>query len=397
MELANKTICTGCGACAMACPQKAIGYYDDEEGFPSPYINEEKCIECGICNLVCPAIHPPTLHLIREAYAAQLLDHRALMDSTSGGVFTAFSREIICQGGIIYGCIWDDQYRAVVTKAKNEEEIRNMRGSKYVWSWAGDSFPEIKTILDTGKPVLFTGLACQVAGLKAYLRRDYDNLYTMDFLCSGAPSPLAFQSWLRTLSDDPLPSELNLKFRDKKPYGCGVHITYNGQKKRIAKKGEHISNPYYYAFFSHLLDRRSCYQCPYGTDQRVSDISMGDYWGVVNYHREMDIKSGVSALMINSEKGARLLERVKDSLELKPTEKENIGKANNLRCNGQKRNRLIPEHRDAFFNELRLNGWKSAEKRFLHDTKRLKMMVKAHTPKKMLTIAKKIFKRPKEV
>lgn len=394
VKLADKTACTGCGACAKACPKKAIEFYDDEEGFPSPRIDPEKCVECGICNAVCPALHAPDMHPIQAAYAAQLLDRKALMDSTSGGLFTAFSREIFRRGGLVYGCVWDENYRAVVTKAENEAEIEAMRGSKYVWSWAGDTFPEIKAFLDSGKQVLFAGLACQVAGLKGYLRKEYDNLITLDFLCSGTPSPLAFRRWLESVTDKPVPSELNLKFRDKSQYGCGVHITYKGQKTKNAKKGEHVINPYYYAFFTHLMDRRSCYQCPYGTDRRVSDLTMGDYWGIVNYHPEMDIRSGVSALTVNSEKGAALLESVKDSLKLVPTAKENIGKANNLRCNGQRRNRPVPDKRDAFFSELAEHGWKAAENACLHDSKRFVQIVKARIPERVAKAVKKILKKP---
>lgn len=393
MELADKNACTGCGACAKACPKKAIEFYDDDEGFPTPQINSEKCVDCGICNTVCPAINAPALHPIREAYAAQTKDRETLMDSTSGGMFTAFSQEIFRRGGLVYGCVWDENYRAVVTKAENEDKIKTMRGSKYVWSWAGDTFPEVKSILDSGRTVLFVGLACQVAGLKGYLRKEYDNLITMDFLCSGTPSPLAFRRWLESITDTPVPSELDLKFRDKSKFGCGVHITYKGQKTKNAKKGEHVTNPYYYAFYSHLMDRRSCYQCPYGTDQRVSDITMSDYWGIENYHPEMDTRNGVSALMINSEKGAALLESVKDGLELVSTAKENIGKANNLRCNGQKRNRPIPEKREQFFAELREHGWKAAENACLHDTKRFIQIVKAKIPVRVRKVAKKILKR----
>ncbi len=388
--LADRGSCTGCGACKAACPKAAIVMEADTEGFPAPRILSEKCVNCGLCEKSCPALHAPDWQPIREAYAAQLRDRDALKESTSGGLFTVFAREIFRRGGAVYGCVWDQDYNAVVRKADNEEDIGPMRGSKYVWSWAGDAFPEIREMLESGRTVLFTGLPCQAAGLKKYLKKDYDNLYLMDFLCSGTPSPMVFHKWLDTLCAPEERASLDLKFRDKDPYGVGVHITYRGQKKKNAPRGEHITNPYYYSFYSHLIDRRSCYRCPYGTDQRISDLTVCDYWGIENYHKDMDIRAGVSGLLVNSEKGADLLERVKGALELRETSKENIGRANNLLCNGKQRKRSIPANRDGFFSAVANYGWKAGERKYLHDAARLKRLVMLKLPAKAVRTLKRI-------
>lgn len=390
MELAAHDICTGCGACAKACPRQAIAYGDDDEGFPTPYIQKEKCIECGICNKICPAFNKPKMKTIRAAYAAQALDREILKNSTSGGLFTVFAREIFRRNGVVFGCVWDEQYNAVIKRATNEEELKPMRGSKYVWSWAGDTFPEVRKHLEDGRAVMFVGLPCQVAGLKNYLRKDYDNLFLMDSLCSGTPSPLAFQKYLDTICVSKIRSDLNLKFRDKEPYGVGVHITYKGKIKKTLPIGEHITNPYYYSFFSHLIDRRSCYQCPYGSADRISDFTMCDYWGVSNYHKEMDVKAGVSGLMINTEKGQILLESVKKALVLIPTQVENIGKANNLILNGKSRDRKIPEIRDEFFSVLKTDGWLVAEKKYLYNKARFKQWIKLKLPATFVLCMRKI-------
>lgn len=390
MELAAHDICTGCGACAKACPRQAIQYKNDDEGFPTPYIQKDKCIECGICNKVCPALNITKTYTIQAAYAAQALDKDILKDSTSGGLFTVFSREIFRRSGVVYGCVWDDQYNAIVKCATNEEEVKPMRGSKYVWSWAGDTFPEIKKHLDDGRIVLFTGLPCQVAGLKNYLVKEYDNLYLLDSLCSGVPSPLAFRKYLETICSPEKLATLNLKFRDKVPYGVGVHITYRGKKNKTLPVGEHITNPYYYSFFSHLIDRRNCYHCPYGSEQRLSDLTICDFWGVSNYHKDMDVKSGVSALMVNTDKGKLLLEVVKHELDLIPTEIENIRQANNLIHDGEKRNRKIPDIRDGFFSELKNNGWQTAERKYLYNQARFKQWLKLKIPSDVLSVVKKL-------
>lgn len=388
--LADRGSCTGCGACKAICPKGAIVMEADAEGFPAPRIAAEKCVSCGLCEKSCPALHAPERQPVRVAYAAQLRDRAALKESTSGGLFTVFAREIFRQGGAVYGCVWDQEYNAVVRKAEREEEIGPMRGSKYVWSWAGDTFPEIKSLLESGRTVLFTGLPCQAAGLKRYLQKDYDQLIVMDFLCSGTPSPMVFHKWLDTLCAPAQRASLDLKFRNKEPYGVGVHITYRGQKKKNAPRGEHITNPYYYSFFSHLIDRRSCYRCPYGTDQRISDLTVCDYWGIENYHRDMDIRAGVSGLLVNSEKGAALLDRVREALELRETGKEDIGRANNLLCSGKQRDRRIPAKREGFFAEVGTKGWASAEKKYLHDLTRFKRYLKLKLPARVTAIINKM-------
>ena len=393
MKLADQLHCTGCGACMKACPKGAIHMQEDAAGFPTPQIDEKSCVDCGLCSKVCPALNPPEQQATRAAYAAQLRDEEALLDSTSGGIFTALSREVFSRGGVVYGCVWDDEYNAVVQVAESEAQIAPMRGSKYVWSWAADCFQDVKKRLEAGQAVLFTGLPCQVAGLKNYLRRDYENLYLLDFLCSGSPSPLALKAYLKTICKPPMPlKELKLKFRDKNPYGVGVHITYTGKKGHVVK-GEHIRNPYYYSFYTKLIDRESCYQCPYGTDRRIADLTMGDYWGVSRYHADMNIRAGVSALLVNTEKGEKLLAAVQSRLELKQTRIESIAAANNLACNGKKREIHRPAKREAFFQELRQNGWDSAERKYLNDAGRLKRLVLLLLPAKTIGRLKQLKKK----
>ncbi len=392
MKLADQHFCTGCGACVAACPKGAIERKDDSEGFPTPYIVEDKCIECGLCAKVCPALNPPKMNLIGDTYAAQILDRDALRESTSGGVFTVFAREIFRRGGVVYGCVWDKDYNAVVTKAESEEEMKPMRGSKYVWSYAGDTFPDIKNYLKEGRIVLFSGLPCQVAGLKKYLGKEYENLFSLDFLCSGSPSPLAFQKYLDTICESPDRSALDLRFRNKNPHGVGVHITYRGMKKPTSARADHIANPYYYSFYSHFIDRRSCYHCPFGTVQRIADFTMGDFWGIADYYPDMDIKAGVSALMVNSEKGIDLLKSVENELTLVKTKPQYIAKKNNLSLTDKPKNRTVVPFRDDFFLELNQSGWKSAEKKYLRNFSRLKKIIILKIPLRFIKLAKKIRK-----
>ena len=364
ISLVDDNKCTGCGACYSVCPKHAISFSDNREGFPSPVIDESLCIQCGLCYKKCPAITPPNSGKIMETYAAQMRDKNALMSSTSGGVFSVLSEYFIAHGGVVYGCVWDSNYNAYICPASEKDQIERMKGSKYVWSNARESYCEVKHNLEKGIQVLFCGLPCQVAGLRNYLSREYDNLFLMDFLCNGTPSPLAFRKYLESVWPNTNYDKLNLKFRDKNPYGVGIHITYAG--KKASARGEHITNPYYYAFYSHLIDRRSCYHCSYGSVERISDITAGDYWGIERYHPTLDINAGISALMINSEKGKMLIKQVSEQLELTSTELKNISKRNNLSLENKERNRPIPERREAFFSELSSGDWRSAEK-YIHD------------------------------
>lgn len=382
MELADRLICTGCGACEKACPKQAISFVLDKEGFPAPEILKEKCIDCGKCAAVCPALHAPKENAIREAYAAQIKDRDALIQSSSGGLFTALSREIFRRGGVVYGCVWDDQYNAVVRKAENEDEMLPMRGSKYVWSEAKEAYPEIREFLKAGKTVLFTGLPCQAAGLKNYLGKDYENLYLVTFFCGGAPSPLAFREYLKTITRSVPLDKLGFLFRDKRDYGVGVHISYQGKKKRVRET--FVDNPYFYCYHRKLVHRPSCFQCPYRYKDRVEDLTIGDYWGVANYHGEFDVKAGVSALLVNSEKGKALFDAIRDQLQLVPAKPEQIARANNLTLEDQEVRFSPPNYRDAFFTLLRAKGWNAAKRKYLFDKTRIKLLLKQRMPKDLV-------------
>ncbi|MBP5489006.1 MAG: Coenzyme F420 hydrogenase/dehydrogenase, beta subunit C-terminal domain [Lachnospiraceae bacterium] len=382
--------CTGCGACMKICPRNAIVFGDDAEGFPTPKVSAETCVDCGLCRQVCPTITLPEKHTIQKAYAIQLTDPDVLKKSTSGGFFTALAREIFRRGGIVYGCVWDEKYNAVIRKAENESETEPMRGSKYVWSWAGDTFSEIKEELESGRTVLFSGLSCQIAGLKNYLRKGYDNLYTVGFLCGGSPSPRAFREYLKTITRDVPLDALDLKFRDKNAGGVGVHITYNTSGRR--KNQSYVSNSYYFAFFSKVIVRRSCFDCQYRYEQRVDDITFGDYWDVEKYHKEFDASAGVSAVLVNTDRGVELFDAVKSQLMVSEAKCREIAAANNLTLGETRKVYAVPGFRDDFFSLLRERGWTKASKKYLRNKKRFVLWIKTKTPKRLWAVMKRLRK-----
>ncbi len=388
MELAKTYDCTGCGACEQICPQKAIFFADDHEGFPTPHIRKDKCIECGLCNKVCPALNMPGTNRIRNAYAVQLKDNNTLRESTSGGVFTALAREIFRRGGVVYGCVWSDDYEAILCKAECEADLIAMHGSKYVWSKAGNTFPEIKKLLGENRVVLFTGLPCQVAGLRNYLGKEYQNLYAVSFFCGGAPSPFAFEKYLQTITGKTPPAQLDLKFREKEPKGVGVNVSYQQGHKRIHQS--YVSNPYYYAFYKKVINRRSCYHCPYRYENRIDDMTMGDYWGIGKYHPEFDVKAGVSAVLVNSVHGEELFDSVRDQLRISVTQAENIAPYNNLTLGTEKITFPIPSFREDFFRILEKKGWKAAEWKYLNNKQRTRLWIRSIVPVSIKRVLKKL-------
>ena len=388
-KLAPAEECTGCGACIERCPKKAISYRDDKEGFPTPVIDTEKCVECGLCTKVCPVFHPVKENAIRAAYAAQFKDDRALKESSSGGLFTAFARVILSRGGVVFGCVYDEHYNALIREAKTEEELAPMRGSKYVWSRSSDAFPRVKEYLEEGREVMFTGLPCHTAGLLNYLGKDYPNLVTVVFFCGGAVSPLAYREYLKTVTKKVPLKDLDLKFRDKEEYGAGVHITYETGKGRVFEK--YYQNSYFFGYHTKVYVRPCCYHCHYRYEGRISDLTFGDYWGVKYFHEKDfdDLKAGVSALLVDTEKGEALLEAAKDQLRIVPTRVEDIAAGNNLTLGGQTKIIPVPAYRDQFFETLKKRGWKAADWKYLHNLARVKCAVPVKYKRKI----KKLLRR----
>ena len=388
IKLAGDDCCTGCGSCKAKCPQGAISFQEDEEGFPSPVIDNDICIRCGLCELSCPDLSLKLTNIVKGVYAAQLKDRVALLDSTSGGLFTAFSREAFRQGGVVYGCKWNEDCNAVFQKAETEVEILPMRGSKYVWSWAGDAFPEIKTCLNEGRFVLFTGLPCQVAGLRRFLVKDYPNLICIEMFCGGAPSPMAMRAYFSTITRDISFEQLNYKFRDKHKYGVGVNVSYQGKKKRINQSW--VGNSWYWSFYNKLFHRRSCFHCRYRYINRVGDITIGDFWSVKKYHPELDIKAGVSSVLINTDKGADFFRTVEDQLIVVQSKLEYVADYQNLTITDEKVEFQMVPYRKELFELLRKKGWTAVEHKDLYSPHRVILLLKST---KLGSVARRLKKK----
>ena len=310
IHICDKINCTGCTACYNICPHNAIQMVADSEGFKFPKIDGEKCTDCGLCKKVCiPSngyIKQPFEQIVYGAKAKNLSERK---QSQSGGAFYVLAKYVLNQGGVIYGALIDSAFVVRHARATTKEDAKVFRGSKYVQSDLGDIFAQVKEDLKTGLLVLFSGTPCQVAGLKSFLRKDYENLILIDLICHGVPSPMVWADyiqWQQKRINRPI---TQAEFRDRAlPWGKSAEAVYiKGKKKRF--------DIYARLFYSRNTHRKSCYNCSFANTETVSDITIGEYWGIENVKPEFKDEYGVSAILINSETGKRVWDNVREEFE----------------------------------------------------------------------------------
>lgn len=314
IEQIDKQQCTGCGLCAEKCPKDCILMVEDGEGFRFPQIDSTKCVECGLCVRFCPTTSAAdTLYskYDRSYYCGIIKDKEMLIKSSSGGVFGVLAEYIISIGGYVCGCIYSDDLEAVHTLSNRKQDIEKMYGSKYVQSRAEHCFPEIQSHLMEEDIVMFTGTACQIAALRLYLGKDYSNLYCVEILCHGVPSPGLFAKYKQYLEKRLGGTVKDIRFRDKRRDGWGSEhrtcIIY--EKNGKLRENRPILPAYFSAFFYGLNLRESCYQCRFATSERVADLTIGDFWGSWNKYKKR-FHEGISVVGVNSEKGYELSENI---------------------------------------------------------------------------------------
>lgn len=303
----EKQNCTGCGACVLRCPTYALSMKCNEEGFYYPHINIAKCVNCGLCSKVCHL----NLHIENtiplKVYAAVNKNTSTLLKSASGGVFGAIADFVLMNNGVCYGVTLEN-LNAKYLRVQNKEELYKLYGSKYVQVNNSNVYDLVEKDCKNGKEVLFVGTPCLVAGLKQFLRQDYRNLYTVDIVCHGIPSKLYFEKYIEYISCKLGGRISEFNFRDKSKYGIGCIssciINKGKRTKRIIHTNQ-LLNYYYYMFADSY--RESCYQCKYTNLRRVSDITLGDFWGIEKLNSSLDVRYGCSAVIINSLRGDCLL------------------------------------------------------------------------------------------
>jgi coenzyme F420-reducing hydrogenase beta subunit len=319
MKLADKQIYTGCAACYSICSSECISMKQDTEGFLFPFICKEKCIECGKCEKACHANMLINERKPIQAYAAKNHDEEIRRKSSSGGMFTLFAEYIINEGGVVFGARFNDAWEVIHDYTETKEGLAAFRGSKYVQSIIGNTYKQAKDFLDKKRYVLYSGTPCQIAGLKCFLQKNYDNLFTIDLICKGVPSPMVWKEYLMELAtphsarEEWQKSILSFRFRDKIKGWHNFRYVFQirkQNKQNIFTSVEGRKNPYRLGFSYALFLRTSCYYCPVKSLKSGSDITLGDYWGIENVLPEFDDNKGVSALLINTDYGDMLFKKI---------------------------------------------------------------------------------------
>ncbi len=251
-----------------------------------------------------------------KVYAVKHKDEEIRAASRSGGIFTALSDLVLADGGIVYGCVLTENFTAVHIRAESVVERNRMRGSKYIQSKLGDTFKNVQKDLEDGKSVLFSGTSCQVAGLKQFLKEEYDNLFCVDIVCHGVPSISVWKSYLHWQEQKNHGKAVKIDFRNKKDFGWHDHVeTIEFENGKSAS-----SRVFRNLFYGHMILRPSCYECPYKSVMHPGDITIADYWGIEKAAPEFDDNKGVSLVLVNNKAGENAFERVKDKLIWKRTE-----------------------------------------------------------------------------
>ncbi len=344
----KKEYCTGCGVCGAVCPVKAIEYSYDEEGFLAPQIDQNKCVNCGKCVEHChlqSAKKPETKKAIAQ-YAVKVQDEKVRMNSRSGGVFVALSNAVLEDGGVVYGAVLEGASNVIHLRAESQAERNKMCGSKYVQSDTTKLWEQLFADVKSGRMVLFSGTPCQVAAVYYALGREYDNLYLCDFVCHGVPGPLFWKDYIAFMEAKYKGTVTAFEFRDKRNHSWESHVEELVFDNRVV-----YSKRYTNLFYTNECLRKSCYTCPYATMDRLSDFTIGDYWGIDEAAPEFNDHKGVSLVLIRNEKARCLFDEVKETLEILDTA------ATPPIHSGLRKPTAFPPSRQSFWEDYRKKGF----------------------------------------
>ena len=378
--------CTGCGACVQSCPKQCISWTEGEFRFKYPQIDKDICVNCGICERVCPidkVLQTPTT---QKAYAAVHKDYQVLAKSTSGGAFTAIADAVFAQDGIVYGVAMMDNMQVKHIRTSNKEEFAVLRSSKYLQSDTGNTYQMVEQDLKQGKTVLYSGTPCQIDGLRHFLGKPYERLYTVDIVCHGVGSQAYFDKYL-DFARKRYGNIKTLRFRSKEYVGwsCGGGVVVvTGSSDCLKKIPYRDFDNYYYAYFlSGDIYRKSCYSCKYANMKRVGDFSLGDYWGVEKLHLPLNTFNGCSLLVVNSDKATKFLSKI-ETMNIKETRvDEAISQNEQLKHPSR-----LPDSRKERIKEFELLTGTQIERVYLSKYRKryLKGLVKSLIPYKLKVI-----------
>ena len=320
--------CNGCGLCSVVCPKQCIEMKEKPDGFLYPHVNKKDCIGCGLCIKKCPEYGFIAREKVKQVYAAKTRDRQLITESTSGGIFGELAKSILDTGGVVYGAAYVDVDVVRHQRISNISELYKLNGSKYVQSEISSVYPMIKEDLLSSKNVLFSGTGCQIAAIRNYLPKDFNNLICVEVVCHGVPAPGLFKKYIKWLSQKGNAPVLKYQFRSKCERPTGEHSKYYYETSKGFNSGYSYEDPYYGSFLCGSILRNSCYKCNFKGRLRSGDITIGDFWGIEKTNSKINTDSGISLVMINTEKGNRMFEPLKNRLDLYKSSFEEAEKFN---------------------------------------------------------------------
>lgn len=367
IEIQDKTNCMGCHACYNKCPVKAIEMVEDDKGFKYPNVNKEKCINCGLCEKVCPILNKNKIENKPKAFAVKNRNEEIREQSSSGGMFTLLAESVIKDGGVVFGAEFDESWKLKHTCAETIEVLQKFRGSKYLQSTIGDTYKNVKELLTEGRKVLFTGTPCQIEGLKSYLEKEYENLLTQDIICHGVPSPKIHDRYIKSIMRRYKAKNIeNITHRTKVKGWKNWCVRIKLDNKEYIKS--HNEDIYMQAFLQNITLRESCYNCQFKKKNRISDITLADFWGIEKVVPEMDDDKGTSLVIINSKKGQKIFDELKEKIIYKEVDFEKSITDNTSMTASSKEN----PNRTGFFNDLDKMSFDKLAKKYIRKKNLLK-------------------------
>ena len=394
IEIKEKSKCCGCTACSSVCPKQCIEMREDEEGFYYPFVNKEACIDCGLCQKTCPVLSPPdtTGEPVRTCIVRNK-NEEILMRSTSGGFFYALCEYVIQKGGVVYGVRLNDKLEVVHSRAETIEDCVPFLGSKYVQSYLGNIFRQVKKDLDGGRLVCFSGTPCQVQGLRNTLNNEQrDCLILVDITCHGVPSQKIWKEYLDYERNRIQEDIVDVSFRSK-------HFGYNNSSMKI---GGHDSvkyetarvNPFLKAFFSHMFLRPSCSHCPVKTIHRTSDFTIFDSWKASEVLHQKDDDKGYTNVLVQTDKGLKIIDSLRDRLDIHDVTIKDI-----IPDDGGMMLRSANPHpsRDAYIRDINEKGYEYATDHYMKITAKDTLIEKAKLIVRHSAIIRKLARAKRDI
>lgn len=371
----GKDECCGCKACGDVCPTKAVSFTQDEEGFLYPSV-QDTCVKCGLCTKICPVLNRSCQGLnFEQSYFACFDHNKTRRDSgSSGGVFGLLANRMMRERWGVCGAAFDDDLQLKHTLALNEYELEALKKSKYLQSDTAGIYSRIKDKLNAGENIMFVGTPCQCNALRNFLPKDYTgHLLVVDFACHGVPSQDLFDKCIAYYGKKNHCEVVGYQFRHKpKNYGSPQNykiLVKDGVSSREVE-GKYYEEPFYYGFQKYLTLRPSCYHCPWAGTDRISDITLADFWGIEKVTTQWDRRDYPSLVILNTELGKMFFRTISDELAcIETTREKAIDKNGSLIAPTE-----CPAERKEFFKDFQtksfdfvVNKYLTAKHRILKD------------------------------